>query len=263
MKKLHIVMIFLIAITVFLSGCWESSDPNIKDDKSNTTSQSHQQHNDDRGGNGVYSVIVEDVEYKKKTLFVSSQGCGGSIRIEPQSDAATQYTILGECANQITVKVDQDSKTIYIKKTGTIKKDSVDIVIYEKVKELRLKNSYVKIEADFQTESDVSIACDGAMSGNIRTDSKSLSIHIDGAGDVQVEGKTENLTVQIDGAANIDAEKLSAENARVGIDGTGNCSVYVSNRLDANVDGLGRIIYSGNPVTVNRTIEGLGTITAK
>jgi hypothetical protein len=83
---------------------------------------------------------------------------------------------------------------------------------------------------------------------------------IDGAGEMVADGKVDALSLQVSGAARIDTSALQAGSAEVVIDGVGSATVRAQDKLTATVDGIGRIVYLGNPHTVYKHVEGLGTI---
>jgi len=90
-------------------------------------------------------------------------------------------------------------------------------------------------------------------------EANSLDIELPGAGLISLAGQVSNQTVQLKGAGSYDAPRLKSENARVKLQGVGKASVWVTNSLDAKVDGVGHIEYRGDP-DVRKTVSGLGKI---
>ena len=90
----------------------------------------------------------------------------------------------------------------------------------------------------------------------------SLSMDVNGASDITLSGKADRAELTINGAANIRAFDLAAQTADVGINGAGNCEITAETVLNAEINGLGKIIYGGNP-TVSRSVHGLGTVKAR
>lgn len=87
-----------------------------------------------------------------------------------------------------------------------------------------------------------------------------FEVHSSGSGNITLTGTTQHLTVNSTGNGVVTAKDLLAEQAKVNVMGIGNVQVYVSQRLEAIITGLGNITYFGNPSIVQRTIIGLGTV---
>lgn len=93
--------------------------------------------------------------------------------------------------------------------------------------------------------------------------SDALKIDIDGSSTVSASGKTDSLTAAIGGTGNLQANNLHSGNATLSIAGVGEAHVYVTDRLSADITGVGNIYYSGNPEKVDRRITGLGSVIAQ
>ena len=86
------------------------------------------------------------------------------------------------------------------------------------------------------------------------------SIRIEGAAHLMANGKLDELTIFMAGAGYVDFSKLVANDAKVTVAGVGSVRVNSTASLDATMNGVGAIIYSGNPRSVNTVVNGLGTI---
>lgn len=86
------------------------------------------------------------------------------------------------------------------------------------------------------------------------------SIRIEGAAHVMANGALDELTIFMAGAGYVDFSKLVANSAKVTVAGVGSVHVNSTASLDATMNGVGAIIYSGNPRSVNTAVNGLGTI---
>lgn len=85
-------------------------------------------------------------------------------------------------------------------------------------------------------------------------------IRIEGAAHITAEGRLEELTVFMAGAGHADLSNLIANAAKVTVAGVGSVFVHPGNTLDATMNGVGAILYTGNPREVNTHMNGLGTI---
>ncbi|HMA11199.1 MAG TPA: DUF2807 domain-containing protein [Steroidobacteraceae bacterium] len=87
-----------------------------------------------------------------------------------------------------------------------------------------------------------------------------LDISVQGAGKLEADGTIGKLTARIDGAGSADLTKLAATDADVAVNGAGNLDVHATGILNAEVNGVGSISYSGNPQKVVPSVHGVGSI---
>lgn len=85
-------------------------------------------------------------------------------------------------------------------------------------------------------------------------------INATGAANIQADGHLEQLKVRLSGAGHADLSELVANEATVIVDGVGSVIVNPRDSLDATMNGLGAILYTGSPSRVNTRMNGLGTI---
>lgn len=85
-------------------------------------------------------------------------------------------------------------------------------------------------------------------------------IRSSGAVNLNANGHLEKLTVRMSGAGHADLSRLVADDAKVTVDGVGNVIVNPRESLDATMNGVGAIFYTGSPRHVNTRMNGLGTI---
>ncbi len=81
-----------------------------------------------------------------------------------------------------------------------------------------------------------------------------------GAAHIIAEGHLDELTVRMAGAGHGDFSRLVADEAKVIVEGVGSVIVHPKDTLDATMNGVGAILYTGNPREVNTRMNGLGTI---
>jgi Putative auto-transporter adhesin, head GIN domain len=92
------------------------------------------------------------------------------------------------------------------------------------------------------------------------TEYDSLSLELSGVGNIEMMGKVHNAYILLSGTGNIDVMDLVIQNAQCDISGLGNLSCNVENVLNAEVSGMGRIKYKGEPKAIKKTISGLGKV---
>lgn len=85
-------------------------------------------------------------------------------------------------------------------------------------------------------------------------------IQTEGAAHIKADGRLDELTVLMAGAGHADLGDLIADEAKIMVSGVGSVFVHPLNTLDATMNGVGAILYTGNPREVNTHMNGLGTI---
>ena len=86
------------------------------------------------------------------------------------------------------------------------------------------------------------------------------TVHVEGATNLHGSGRLDELTINVAGAAKADLSNLVANAAHVTVSGVGSVYVHSQESLDATMNGVGAIFYSGSPRHVNTRMNGLGTI---
>jgi len=97
------------------------------------------------------------------------------------------------------------------------------------------------------------IRVSGIAAGTFRLD-------LSGAGSVRLEGEAENLEAGISGAVSLDAAGLHARSATVRLSGAGKAEVHASEKLHAEVSGVGTITCHGKPGQVDQSVSGVGSV---
>jgi hypothetical protein len=88
-----------------------------------------------------------------------------------------------------------------------------------------------------------------------------LAVDISGSGKVTVGGTVENQDLAISGSGDYQAKDLQTKITTVKIAGSGDATVTVSDSLDIQMSGSGKLTYYGNPPKVNQQISGSGRVT--
>lgn len=88
-----------------------------------------------------------------------------------------------------------------------------------------------------------------------------LELSIDGAANLTASGSIAKLEADINGAGDMTLSGLIATDAELSVNGAGKITAQVTGTLEAEVNGLGNIRYSGNPAHVTTSINGVGSIT--
>ncbi|MBO9153383.1 head GIN domain-containing protein [Chitinophaga sp. GCM10012297] len=100
----------------------------------------------------------------------------------------------------------------------------------------------------------------GSADANLKLDANEVRMHLNGSGNLRLEGKSNSYFSEINGSGDVNAQELQTATANVNVNGSGEQTIWVSDRLDARINGSGNIRYKGTPGTVNVKIAGSGKV---
>ena len=110
------------------------------------------------------------------------------------------------------------------------------------------------------TSEELEIIVSGAGKIDLKLDVKLVALDLSGATLVYLEGVAERLEVDMSGAGSLAAEGFEVQDCSVEISGVGHVLVNVSGTLEAQVSGLGKVEYLGEPNSVKGDVSGVGNI---
>lgn len=119
--------------------------------------------------------------------------------------------------------------------------------------------SRINHEGILQAE-ELGIDLSGAGSVTLEIDTRSVKVEMSGAGVIELSGRTDIQEVHISGAGGMMSEHLRSRECDVNLSGLGGASVYVTEKLEASITGIGGITYSGHPQLIEKRVTGLGKI---
>jgi len=179
-----------------------------------------------------------------------SQGEVNSVKINAAEDALSQ------------VKTEVKDGILIISTEGNLKGND-EITVAISIKSL----SSIDVSGTAEVKSENQLICDKLIiitngAGDIQLDLKANEIktEISGAGDVSLKGITQMLDATVSGAGDLKASNLDATKIIVKVSGAGDAKVNAIESLNADVSGLGSIIYKGNPIDRTVNISGAGSV---
>jgi len=107
---------------------------------------------------------------------------------------------------------------------------------------------------------DFAAEVNGASVLNGTAYSNNINAEISGASTFELAGSANAGTLNGSGASSLRLSGFKVTNADVTLSGASNCTIDVSGKLDAEVTGASRLIYSGNPVLGNVNVSGASTM---
>jgi hypothetical protein len=90
-----------------------------------------------------------------------------------------------------------------------------------------------------------------------------FAVESTGAAKVQLDGKVDDLITDMTGASKLDAASLQTRTAEISSTGASKAEVAVSESLKVSITGAGKVVYSGNPATIEKHVSGAGSIRHK
>ena len=99
--------------------------------------------------------------------------------------------------------------------------------------------------------------------GNVSADSlycENININISGTGEADLKGASTNARFEVNGVGTINAFDYFVNSLECVINGVGNADVYVNEKLNVVVAGVGDINYKGEPQTITKEISGTGNV---
>jgi hypothetical protein len=91
----------------------------------------------------------------------------------------------------------------------------------------------------------------------------SFAIESNGAAKIHLDGAVDDLVTDMTGASKLEAESLQTKTAEISSTGASKAEVAVSESLKVSITGAGKVVYSGNPPTIEKHVTGAGSIRHK
>ena len=190
---------------------------------------------------------------------------------------ASSYILIPSDENKIEVEVKDEDVMNYIKivneqnrllinttsKNKNVSKLCSELtfkVYFKEINEILFGGAgYLKNEGTIKTDKfKVNLKGAGDISLNINCSDFKGSVK--GTGTLNAKGQCKNSYLSLSGVGNIKATKLISENTNIEVSGVGSAKVYASEKLVANLNGVGSIKYLGEPKKKIFDKNGLGSI---
>lgn len=180
-----------------------------------------------------------------------------------KSDKVT-FEIQEDLVQYLTVTTDKGVLTIDSEKSFEITDESKIPKIYVSapmLEELRIGGAVRLEKADKITADSFKLSISGVCyGGNLDLEVKNLNVNLSGVSDVRLNGTADSVFIKADGVSSLMAFGLQTKEADVRLAGVGDVEISCSDKLKAEVHGVGGIRYKGNPEMSIRE-NGLGRVT--
>jgi hypothetical protein len=185
----------------------------------------------------------------------------GDANVQLVNDSTDSIIISGESNIIDLYEFDESGKSLKIKSAKCIlEHETVTITIPVKIiTSLGLNGSGNFTSMNKLKGSDIELDLNG--SGNIMLDieAENISGHINGSGNIHLMGGAKNGRVQINGSGNFDASEFAVGQAKITINGSGDCKLLVTTALDVLIRGSGSVYYKGSP-DITTEVKGSGSV---
>ncbi len=94
----------------------------------------------------------------------------------------------------------------------------------------------------------------------VNLSAESLDVTLSAAGAISVDGKVTSQNIILSGVGSYDAGELESASTRITLSGAGSATVWVTEKLEADVTGVGSVAYYGQPTSIIQNVPGLGSI---
>lgn len=170
----------------------------------------------------------------------------GAVRLEIELGSPVSLTVEGRESSVQSLQTQVRDHTLFVKS------DRRDWITIGRTAHVKLRITLPKLAAlNLQGGNDVQIT--GLDGGD-------LKFRLEGGTLLKATGRVGSLNVALLGAGHADLNDLIADEVKVTVDGVGSVLVHPTRSLDATMNGVGAIFYTGNPDEVSTRMNGLGTI---
>lgn len=214
----------------------------------------------------LMSTFIFSKDFSREESFnnVNSIYVQGSATINFIKNSTEKINITGkeEIVNEISITTNEKKLEIIIpKKSYVLIRDRVVININIKdFKEFEFDGSG-KVKINNFNFNEFYLKINGSGTVDLANNEfNTLKIDVNGSGTVDVAGKTETLKATLDGVGSIKAFNLKANNATVALNGAGKMEIRVKKELSATLNGVGELLYKGEPKLNDISLKGFGSI---
>ena len=142
-----------------------------------------------------------------------------------------------------------------------IETKNVNILIYAPTLNELSNSGIAEVKVD-SLQADV-LLLENSGVGSLLLDNVRLSqldVQCSGVGNIKLSGEVDCAKMDCSGVGNIDARQLLARTVTGAVSGVGDISCYVTDSLEANVNGVGSLKYTGDPQYKKLNSTGVGSI---
>jgi len=159
------------------------------------------------------------------------------------------------------VRIWVEDNMLHVKtKVNNLGADEIKLTITVKdLESIKIEGGVFLTTLGYLQMKDFDLQVEGGAHIDMKLKAESIRAKASGGVNMEFEGTTDRFTAISEGAGNIDADRLEAKTVECRVAGVGNASVYATEKLNATVEGLGKIGYRGNP-ELTKQVNGIGMV---
>ncbi len=261
MKLKNFALLLTLSTSLLFASC--ISETKGRKITSNHSTKITEGYNEDNTSNNYKKVT-----YKIGNFNSISSSMVANIHVKQGSTPQLRVEGHELFINNLDISVKDNTLNINAKDERVFRKlkRKNKLIIYVTIPQLiSLSNSGVS-NIDLQgTFNSPSLKISNTGVGNIITENietEILHVTSEGVGNITLKGRTNNMTVSNEGVGNVQAESMIGKNVKVTNEGVGNVSIYASDSINVESNGIGSITYYGNPKVKNIQKYGMGKVKA-
>ena len=218
----------------------------------------------------VRCEFLEDFEKGNGEIVTEKRSVGDfdELRI------AGNFEVILEESNQPYVQINTDENLLDFIETEVeagiltvsqekklISKSKIRVIVnYQELKDIRAMGAALIKNSDYLSSDDLEIRMEGAGAIDLKILSNKLRVELSGAGVISLAGEVEEQELNLMGAGTLEAFDLDSKACDISVGGLGGAEIYVTEKLNATIEGVGSIKYDGQPEDVYTEVKGLGRI---
>lgn len=207
----------------------------------------------------------QDDDWKTKTYELTSfrdihlkggykvyliQGKENSLTVKASDEDVFDYLKINNDRSSLGLEIDRERFDF----------DRVNLYItFTKIERIEIEGGVRLKTKGYLDLNDIYVGVKGGA--KIEMNMKARDVEITGEGGVlfELNGVADRLNVHLSGAGHVDASELKTKDVNFRVEGVGTGTVYATKTLHAQIQGVGKVKYRGNP-EVTKDIEGLGSV---
>ncbi len=188
----------------------------------------------------------------------------GDANITLTSDTAALFLIKGEKNILDEYSIEVEGHTLKIGTRHCLRNhEQVSLQIpYTQLESVIINGSGSVYANEPILSSSLELKINGSGDFEVPLEVQDISGTISGSGDIVLTGSAENSDFTINGSGNIDTPELTSKQCSVTVNGSGDCTVWVTGNLKVDVRGSGNVYYKGSP-SIQTDIKGSGSVSKK
>lgn len=193
--------------------------------------------------------------------------CSTAFAEEQNRDLPNFTSIRAQSAFGILVEVGKP-QSVHVKGSEKFVNNLItEVVGDELVISYKEKNSLIKVSDNAQVIVNIPDLSKFRVEGVGKTVVNNISgpnfaLSYEGTGMLVANGKVKSFSLRATGVGAVETKNLVAEQVDARVDGIGSVTVNATDNLNASVHGIGSLTYYGHPRSVNKSVDGIGSVRA-